>query len=325
MRRRTVLAGLPLALAGWPRTVLAQGQAHVAALWPFAEGDPEGRVLAESFHAGLRDHGHPDQRVDDRWTGADRERTRLLATELVAAQPQVIFAYLSAQLTAVAALTKQIPIVFVGASNPVRFGYVESLQRPGGNITGFTLYEAPLGGKWVAALKEAVPSLRHVTLLSNPSTEIRGENLYAEPFRATAAALRIEPVVVKIDKAAEIEPVIAALARRGDGGLIVAPGTFSEANGDHIVALTTSLRVPAVFAIRRFAYRGGLMSYGPDPVETVRRAAAYVGRILRGENPATLPVQAPTKFDFIVNLKTARSMGVTISSALLAQADEIVE
>jgi len=131
--------------------------------------------------------------------------------------------------------------------------------------------------------------------------------------------------VVKIDKAAEIEPVIAALARRGDGGLIVAPGTFSEANGDHIVALTTSLRVPAVFAIRRFAYRGGLMSYGPDPVETVRRAAAYVGRILRGENPATLPVQAPTKFDFIVNLKTARSMGVTISSALLAQADEIVE
>jgi len=177
--------------------VRAQGQAHVAALWPFVEGDPEGRVLAEAFHAGLRDHGQPDQRVDDRWTGADRERTRLLAADLVATQPQVIFAYLSAQLTAVASLTKQIPIVFVGASNPVRFGYVESLQRPGGNITGFTLYEAPLGGKWVAALKEAVPNLRRVTLLSNLSTEIRGENLYAEPFRTTAGSIPRAVAVVR--------------------------------------------------------------------------------------------------------------------------------
>lgn len=314
-----------MALAGWPRAVRAQTQAHVVAFWPFAEGDAEGRTLADAFHAALREQVHADQPVDDRWAGADRARTGLLATELVAAQPQVIFAYLSAQLSAVAALTKQIPIVFVGASNPVRFGYVESLQRPGGNITGFTLYEAPLGGKWVAALKEAVPSLRRVTLLSNASTEIRGENLYAEPFRSTAAALGIEPLVLKVETTAEIDPVIADLARQGDGGLIVAPGTFSEANGDRIVALTTSHKIPAVFAIRRFAYRGGLMSYGPDPVETVRRAAAYVGRILRGENPATLPVQAPTKFDFIVNLKTARSMGVDIASALLAQADEIVE
>lgn len=323
MRRRTVIAGL--ALAGWPRIAGAQTQAHVAALWPFTESDDEGRALAEAFNAALRDQGHPDQPVDHRWGGADPERTRMLATELVAARSPVIFAYLNAQLSAVATATRTIPIVFVGASDPVGFGYVESLQRPGGNITGFTLYEAPLGGKWVAALKEAVPSIRRVTLLPNPSTEIRGKNLYAEPFRSTASALGIEPRVVKVEKTADIDPVIADLARQGHGGLIVAPGTFSEANGDRIVALTTRNTIPTVFAIRRFAYRGGLMSYGPDPTEAVRRAAAYVGRILRGENPATLPVQAPTKFDFIVNLKSARGMGVDISSALLAQADEIVE
>lgn len=276
-------------------------------------------MLAESFHAGLRDHGHPDQRVDDRWTGADRERTRLLATELVAAQPQVIFAYLSAQLTAVAALTKQIPIVFVGASNPVRFVRGDLF---GGNITGFTLYEAPLGP--VALPKEALfraSGTSRSCPIRAPRSAARTSTPSSAPPRPRSGSSRWCKIGGGRDRVRD-----RRVARQGDGGLIVAPGTFSEANGDHLQVLTTSpwvprgLRDPACFA-----YRGGLMSYGPDPVETVRRAAAYVGRILRGENPATLPVQAPTKFDFIVNLKTARSMGVTISSALLAQADEIVE
>ena len=273
----------------------------------------------------MREQGFPDIQVDDQWDGADRDRTRALAGDLVAAKPLAILTYLSAQLAAVSALTREIPIVFVGASDPVGFGYVASRRRPGGNVTGFTLYEPPLGGKWLAALKEAVPTIRHVTLLSNSSSGTAGANFYAASFNSTAVALGVHGTVVRVENAAAIEPAIADLARAGDAGLIVAPGTFSEANGDHVVALTARYRIPAVFAIRRFAHRGGLMSYGPDPVEAVQRAGGYIARIVRGDSPATLPVQAPTKYDFIVNLKTARTLGVAISSALLAQADEIVE
>ena len=320
-----MIAGLPWALAGWPAAAEALAQGHVAALWPFAAGDAEGQALSGAFRAALREQGCPDIQVDDRWDGAESDRTRVLAGELVAAKPQAILTYLSAQLAAVSALTREIPIVFVGASDPVGFGYVVSRRRPGGNVTGFTLYEPPLGGKWLAALKEAVPTIRHVTLLSNPSSGAAGANFYAASFNSIAATLGVQGTVVRAETAAAIEPVIADLARAGDAGLIVAPGTFSEANGDHIVALTARHRIPALFAIRRFAHRGGLLSYGPDPVDAVHRAGGYVARIVRGDSPATLPVQAPTKYDFIVNLKTARTLGIAISSALLAQADEIVE
>ena len=325
MRRRTVIAGLPLALTGWPVAAQALAQGRVAALWPFPPGDAEGLTLSSAFRVSMREQGQPDIQIDDRWGGADRNRTRALASDLVATKPQAILTYLSAQLTAVSALTREIPIVFVGASDPVGFGYVVSRQRPGGNITGFTLYEPPLGGKWLAALKEAVPTIRHVKLLSNPSSGAAGANFYSASFSSTAADLGVRASIATVDEAAAVEPLIAELGQEGDAGLIVAPGTFSEANGDHIVALTARYRIPAVFAIRRFAHRGGLMSYGPDPTEAVHRAGAYVARIVRGDNPATLPVQAPTKYDFIVNLKTARTLGLTISSALLAQADEIVE
>ncbi|QGY02379.1 ABC transporter substrate-binding protein [Methylobacterium mesophilicum SR1.6/6] len=325
MRRRTVIAGLPWMLAGRPMAAHAQAPSHVAALWPFAAADAEGRALAAAFRSALREHGQADLRIDDRWGEADRARTRALAAELVAAKPRAILTYLSAQLAAVSELTREIPVVFVGASDPVGFGVVASLQRPGGNITGFTLYEPPLGGKWLAALKEAVPSIRHVTLLANPSSGGPGANFYAASFTGAATALGVRSAIVTVDTAAAIDPVVRDLASLNDAGLIVAPGTFSEANGDRIVALTASHRIPTVFAIRRFAHRGGLMSYGPDPAEAVRRAGGYVDRIVRGDNPATLPVQAPTKFDFIVNLKTARSLGIAITSALLAQADEVVE
>ncbi|MDP4006483.1 ABC transporter substrate-binding protein [Methylobacterium sp. NEAU K] len=325
MRRRTVIAGLSWAAAGWPLAPRADEPALVVALWPFADGNAEGHALSAIFRTALRDRGQTTLRIEDRWGGADVERTGVLAAEIVQSGPQVIFAFLNAQLSALSALSRTIPMIFVGASDPVGSGYVASLQRPGGNITGFTLYEASLAGKWVAALKEAAPAIRRVTLLSNASTEVRRGNFYSEALRTAAAALGIEPAVCMVGSAGEIEPVVADLGQRGDAGLIVAPGTFSEANGDRIVALTAAHRVPTVFAIRRFAHRGGLMSYGPDPADAVRRAAAYVDRVLRGEKPATLPVQAPTKFDFIVNLNSARALGLEISSALLAQADEIVE
>jgi putative tryptophan/tyrosine transport system substrate-binding protein len=325
MRRRNVIAGLPWLLAGRSLAAHAETQNRVAALWPFTAEDVEGQALAAAFRAGLRAQSQADLVIDDRWGGADGERTQALAADLIAAKPQVILTYLSAQLTAVAALTKAVPIVFIGASDPIGLGYVTSLQRPGANITGFTLYEPPLGGKWLATLKEAVPALRRVTLLANESSEIRTSNFYADSFRDTATTLGIEATIATVARAAALEPIIEGLAARGEAGLIVAPGTFSEANGDRIVALAERHRVPALFAIRRFGFRGGLMSYGPDPAEVLHRAAGYVDRILRGDWPGSLPVQAPTKFDFIVNLKTARSMGLTISSALLAQADEVIE
>ncbi|MCJ2135064.1 ABC transporter substrate-binding protein [Methylobacterium sp. J-026] len=325
MRRRTVIAGLPWMLAGLPAAARAQARTVVAALWPFQDDDAEGRALSAAFDTALRARAQGEIAIDHRWGGADGERMRAIAADLVRAAPQVIFTYLNAQLRAVSALTRGIPIVFVGASDPVGAGLVASLKRPGGNITGFTLYETSLGGKWLAALREAVPTIGRVTLLLNPSTEIRGGHLYANAFKTAAAALAIEPAIVVAGTAADIDRVMADLARQGNAGLIVAPGTFSEAYGDRLVALAASGRIPAVFAIRRFAYRGALMSYGPDPAEAVRRAAVYVDRILRGDDPAALPIQAPKKFDLVVNLRTARSQGFDIPSALLAQADEVVE
>ena len=325
MRRRTVIAGLPWLLSSPPLAAWADMSRRVVALWPFPEGDAEGQALSAAFDAALRDHGQNDLELDHRWKGADREVVRALAAEVVRSEPRVIVTYLNGQLRAVAGLTRRIPIVFVGAADPVGHGLIASLNRPGGNITGFTLYESSLGGKWLAVLREAVPTIRHATLLLNPSATIRGGYLYANAFKNTATALAIEHSIVVAEKPADIEPVIADLAQHGQAGLIVAPGAFSEANGDHLVALTARHRIPTVFAIRRFAQRGGMMSYGPDPAEVVRRAALYVDRILHGDNPGALPVQTPTKFDLVVNLTTARAHGFEIPSTLLAQADEVVE
>lgn len=325
MRRRTVIAGLPWLLASRPAAAWDAAVSRVAVLWPFTADDAEGRALSAAFGTALRERAPADLQIDHRWGGADRGRTRELAAELVRAEPDVIVTYLNAQLRAVSALTRRIPIVFVGASDPVGYGLVTSLKRPGGNITGFTLYESSLGGKWLAALREAVPTVRRVTLLLNPSSEVHGGHLYKRAFETTAAALAIDYGTVVAEKATDLEPVVADLARHGQAGLIVAPGAFSEVNGDRLVALTSERRIPTVFAIRRFAYRGGMMSYGPDPAEVVRRAAVYADRILRGDKPGTLPIQAPTKFELVLNLKVARNNGVEIPSALLAQADEVVE
>lgn len=325
MRRRTVIAGLPWLLSSRPLVAWDQTSKRVAALWPFNADDTEGQALSAAFNATLHERGQAKFLIDHRWGCADRERTRVLAVELVRSEPDVIFTYLSAQLRAVSALTRRIPIVFVGAADPVGYGLIASLKRPGGNITGFTLYESSLGGKWLVALREAVPTIGRVTLLLNSGTEVYGGHLYANAFKNTAAALAIEHSIVVAEKVADIEPVIADLVQHGKAGLIVAPGAFSEVNGDRIVTLTTEHRIPTVFAIRRFAYRGGLMSYGPDPAEVVHRAAIYVDRILRGDDPGALPVQAPTKFGLVVNLKAARGLGFELPSALLAQADEVVE
>jgi putative ABC transport system substrate-binding protein len=310
----------------WPAAVAAQqtGRARrIAALWPFHEADPDGQAALDTLLSGLRNLGWVDIQIESRWGGGDVERTRAYAAELASLSPDVIFAHYNAQLAPLSQQTRTIPIVFVGASDPVGAGYVASLPHPGGNITGFTLFEPTLAGKWLGALKEIAPGLTRVALLINPDTAVLRGTFYSQAFEAAAASLGVEPITAKVFNTSDIEVAIRSLAPTG--GLIVAPDTFSEINGDLIVSLAAQHHVPAVYAISRFAKRGGLMSYGPSLPDAVKRATLYIDRILRGEKPADLPVQAPVKFDLVVNLKTAQALGLTIPESFLQRADEVIE
>jgi putative ABC transport system substrate-binding protein len=336
MRRREFI-GLAAASAGgaaalpsllWPRAADAQQASRVrkiAALWPFNEGDPDGQAVMSSLRDGLRELGWRDIRIESRWGGGNVERTQAFAAELVGLSPEVLFAYFNAQLGPLSRATRAIPIVFVGASDPVGAGYVTSLPHPGGNITGFTLYEPTLAGKWLGVLKEVTPGLARVALLINPDTAVVHGTLYNQAFENATASLGVEPIFARVFNPQDIETAIRTLGKQVGSGLIVAPDTFSEVNGDLIVALAAQHRVPAVYAISRFAKRGGLISYGPNVPDAVKRATTYVDRILRGEKPADLPVQAPVKFDLVVNLKTARALGLTIAESFLLRADEVIE
>ena len=327
MRRREFI-GLVGAAAALPLAVRAQ-QANrirrVAALWPFNEADPDGEAVSAALRDGLHELGWANVQIESRWGGGNIERTRAYAAELVGLSPDVIFAYFNTQLAPLSRETRTIPIVFVGASDPVGAGYVASLPHPGGNITGFTLYEPTLAGKWLGALKEVVPGIVRVALLINPETAVVRGTFYSQAFEAAAASLGIAPISANVHNLQDIETEIGSLGKQPGSGLIVAPDTFSEINGDLIVSLAAQHRVPAVYAISRFAKRGGLMSYGPNVPDAVRRATTYLDRVLRGEKPADLPVQAPVKFDLVVNLKTAKTLGLTIPESFLLRADEVIE
>ena len=328
MNRRDFIAALGGVAATWPLAVGAEPAGRirqVAALWPFDEQDSDGEAMFKVFREGLRDLGWADIRIESRWSGGHVERARAFAAELVGLSPDVIFAYFNAQLSPLSRATHTIPIVFVGASDPVGAGYVASLPRPGGNITGFTLYEPTLAGKWLGVLKEAAPQVSRMALLINPDTAVVHGTLYSQEFQAAAATAGVSPVIANVYSPADIETAIASLGKQPGSGLIVAPDTFSEVNGDLIVALAARHRVPAVYAISRYATRGGLMSYGPNTRDAVTRATSYVDRILRGEKPAELPVQAPVKFDLVVNLKAARALGLNIPESFLLRADDVIE
>jgi putative tryptophan/tyrosine transport system substrate-binding protein len=264
-------------------------------------------------------------RIESRWGGGNVERTKAYAAELVGLSPEVIFAYFNAQLGPLSRETRTIPIVFVGASDPVGAGYVASLPHPGGNITGFTLYEPTLAGKWLELLKEVTPSLTRVALLINPNTAVLHGTFYTQALGDAAASLGVESMLMKVYNPQDIETAVASLAKEQGSCLIVAPDTFSEVNGDLIVSLAAQHRLPAVYAISRYAKRRGLMSYGPNLPDIIKRATTYIDRILRGEKPADLPVQAPVKFDLVVNLKTAKALGLTIPGSFLVFADEVIQ
>ena len=327
MKRREFIILLGGAVA-WPIAVRAQqseGVRRIGVLSALAEDDPESVTRRAAFEQALKVLGWTNGsnlRMDYRWTGNDAERVRKLTAELVALAPDVILTSGNIVMAPIMQATRTIPIVFVQAIDPVGSGFVKSLARPGGNITGFTQFEYSLAAKWVELLKQIAPRVTRAAVVRDP-TRGPGIGQFAV-VQAIAPSLGIELSPINSLDISEMEREIAEFARSPNGGLIVTVGG-TAVNRDLIIALAAKHRLPAVYPYHYFASDGGLMSYGPDTIEQYRRAATYVDRILKGEKPADLPVQAPTKYELIINLKAAKALGLTVSPTLLARADQVIE
>jgi len=328
MQRREFIAGLGSA-AAWPVVARAQQGERVRRIGVLllgVENDPVGKREVSAFTQGLADLGWIDGRnvrMDLRSGGADISRIPVLAQELVGLQPDIIVASGARAAVALQGETRTIPIVFAAAGDPVANGLLPRLDRPGGNITGFALFEAALGGKWLELLAEIAPGLKRAALLFNPDTAIASP--YMPSLETAARSLKVEPIIAHIRSDAEIETAIIAVGREPGGGLVVVPDGFMVAHQAPIILAAARSNVPAVYAYSYYVRDGGLLSYGPDVIDIFRRAATYVDRILRGEKPGDLPVQFPTKFELVINLKTARALGLTIPETLLATADEVIQ
>ena len=328
MKRRAFIAALGGAVA-LPVVALAQQGAirRIGVLMGFAESDHGAQSGVAGFREELRKLGWTAGRnieIDTRWATADVESMQRFAQELVALQSDLILTSSTPATAAMLQQTRAIPIIFVWVADPVGSGFVASLPRPGGNVTGFTPIEGSLGGKWVELLKEIAPRVARVTLLFNPAMATFVES-YLNPFRAAAASLGVDAILAPVHDMSELESVIAAQARESNGGLVVIPDAFTIGHRAEITLLAARYRVPAVYWSRSFAEIGGLISYGPYLVDEFRRAASYLDRIMKGEKPSDLPVQAPVKFELVINLKTAKALGLTVPPALLARADEVIE
>jgi putative tryptophan/tyrosine transport system substrate-binding protein len=262
-------------------------------------------------------------RIDTRWAAANMDNIRKYAAELVALVPDVILARGAGTVSPLLQATRTVPIVFVGATDPVEAGYVDSLARPGGNVTGFMQFEYSLSAKWLELLKQIAPGVTRAAVLRNPDT-VGGIGQFAV-IQSVASSVRVEVSPVSLRDAGEIERTVTAFARSSNGGLIVTASVLAGIHRDLIVTLAARHKLPAVYARRPFVTNGGLISYGPDRVDQYRRAASYVDRILKGEKPADLPVQAPTKYELVINLKTAKALGLDVPATLLARADEVIE
>jgi putative ABC transport system substrate-binding protein len=299
---------------------------RIGVLMGLAESDKLGQREAGALRDGLYDLGWIDgrkARIDYRWLSGVAEQARPLARALIALQPDVLVCQGTPVAAAVLQETRVIPLVFVNVADPVGNGLVTNFARPDGNATGFMNLDPSMGGKWVEMLKDLEPHIRRVAFMYNPSTAPLGGRYYGDSFENGAVALAVTPVAAPVHDAADIEQVIKALA--GDGGLIVPPDLFVGSNYPLIAELATRNRVAAVGAFRAYPEAGGLLSYGSDSIDIFRRAASYVDRILKSAKPADLPVQAPTKLELVINLKTANAMGLTISREFLLRADEVIE
>lgn len=292
----------------------------------FPESDLQAQSFIAAFRDGLQKLGWTDGRnvrIETRWPGFDAESRQRFAKELIALRPDLILSHTTPTTAALLQETR-IPIVFATVTDPVGSGFVASLARPGGNVTGFTLIEPTMATKWVELLKEIAPRVNRVAMLFNPATATYAD-YFLKPFKAAAPSFAVEAIVAPARDTSELESVIAAQAREPNGGLIVMPDSFTDAHREEITSLVARYRLPAIYAYRFFAALGGLLSYGADLDDNFRRAADYVDRVLKGEKPADLPVQAPTKFELAINLKTAKVLGLTVPPSLLAQADEVIE
>jgi putative ABC transport system substrate-binding protein len=330
MRRREFVGVLSGAMA-WPLAVRAQQaerMRRVGVLMPFAEGDPETQSRVTALHQGLARLGWTEGRnlrIEHRWaTAPDADSMRRFARDLVDLRPDLILTDGTPVTAAVLRETRTIPVVFVQVGDPVGSGFVTSFPRPGGNATGFNNIPLTMASKWLELLMEIVPRTVRVMFLFNPPTAPYAQRFF-EPLKAAASSIGVEAVASPVHDPAEIETVIAAFAREPDSGLIVLPTAFMVTHSDSVIALAARHRLPAVYAFRRYAQRGGLISYGNIAADAFRQAATYIDRILRGAKPADLPVQAPVKFELVVNLKTAKAMGLTIPESFLVRADEVIE
>jgi putative ABC transport system substrate-binding protein len=329
MKRREFITLLGGAVAAWPLAARAQQRERmrrIGVLMNLAADDPEGQARLAAFLQGLQEAGWAvgrNAQIDIRWSAGDAEQMRKQAAEVVALSPDVILASSPLALAPLRDATRTIPIVFTAIFDPVAFGFVESLAQPGGNVTGFTSADYSMSAKWLELLKDLAPQVARVAVLYDPRNP--GGLPMFTAMNVVAPALRVELAPAAVRDAAEIERAVAALTRSPNGGLIVTRTSAVLAHHDLIVTLAARHRLPTVYPLRSSVSRGGLISYGNDVIADYRLAAGYVDRILKGEKPADLPVQYPTKYELAINLKTAKALGLEVPPTLLARADEVIE
>jgi ABC-type uncharacterized transport system substrate-binding protein len=331
IRRREFIALFGSA-AVWPVSVRAQHSERVqriGLLMSYLESDPEALGWYAAFREGLRRLGWAEGRniqIDTRWAAPDDAGSmQRFAKELVALQPDLIVSGTTTTTAALLQYTRTISIVFVLVSDPVGSGFVASISRPGGNVTGFNVSEQTLTGKWLELLKYIAPHVERVAMLFNPVSAAAFAEYWLTPFKAAAPSFGVEAIAAPVRDRSELEPVIAAQARESNTGIIAMPDSFTDTHRAEITSLVARYRLPAVYPFRLFAEAGGLLSYGLDRSDNFRRAATYVDRILKGEKPSELPVQAPVKFELVINLKAANSLGLEVPAQLLGRADEVIE
>jgi putative ABC transport system substrate-binding protein len=331
MQRREFLSALGGAVAAWPlaaRAQQAERMRRIGVLMGFAESDRQGRAFVAAFRDELQKLGWVEGRnirIDIRWAAGDTALMQRFAKELVALQPDLILSHLTPTTTALLQQTRIIPIVFALVADPIGSGFVANFARPGGNVTGFTFTTEPtMAGKWVELLKQIAPRVARIAMLFNPATATYAE-YWLNPFKAAAASFAVEAIAAPVRDSSELESVIAAQACEPNCGLISMPDSFADAHRVEITSLAARYRLPTVYPYRFFTELGGLLSYGVEVTDNFRRAATYADRILKGEKPSELPVQAPVKFELVVNLKTAKALGLDVPPLLQQRADEVIE
>jgi putative tryptophan/tyrosine transport system substrate-binding protein len=330
MRRREFITLLGGTAFAWPLAAYAQQSDRmrlIGMLMGYAESDPAAQSEVAAFRGGLVKLGWTEGsnlRIELRWSAGDPDRMKTFAKELVDLRPDAILSQTTPVTSALARETRTIPIVFVSVSDPIASGFAANLAHPGGNITGFTIDNSAQAGKWVQLLKEIAPRTVRMALLFNPATGAPLQ-FFMPSIQAAASSFAVQVSTATVHAKDEIEGVIAAQARNPGGGLIVMPNTFNTANRELIIALAARYGVPAIYPNRFFSESGGLISYGSDFAEQFRQAPEYIDRILKGAKPADLPIQAPTKFELIINLKTAKALGLDVSLQLQQRADEVIE